>query len=107
MAAPSVGRHAFNCWGQKESGGLDFSKPPPVNDKLRVEMGLPSSGFFFSAAGQIIMNMKMSIFLDNKIFLLSVYCCIHHQRKKQVKGSRKDGKWYFQYGSIHCITLYK
>ena len=43
---PPVGRHAFNCWGQKESGGLDFSKPPPVNDKLRVEMGLPSSGFF-------------------------------------------------------------
>ena len=29
---PPVGRHAFNCWEwQKESSGLDFSKPPPVN----------------------------------------------------------------------------
>ena len=33
--------------GQKESGGLDFSNPPPVKDnKLRVEIGLPSSVFF-------------------------------------------------------------
>jgi len=32
--------------GQKESDGLDFSKPPPVKDKLSVKMGLPNSGFF-------------------------------------------------------------
>jgi len=32
--------------GQKESGGLDFSKPPPGKYKLSVENGLPGSGFF-------------------------------------------------------------
>ena len=40
MAAPSVGRQS--CAGQKESGGLDYSKPPLSG----VLNGLLYDGFF-------------------------------------------------------------
>lgn len=51
MAAPFVGRRS--CAGQKKAAALTFQNRRK-NYILSIEIDLPSDGFFFSAAGQIV-----------------------------------------------------
>lgn len=51
MAAPFVGRRSRT--GQREAAAL-ISQNRRKNYILSIEIDLPSDGFFFSAAGQIV-----------------------------------------------------
>lgn len=63
-----MGRRVFRCCTLSEkNGGFDFSKPPLVKCNMSVGKGLPSSGFFFSAAEQIASKISFVRLCLNKI----------------------------------------
>lgn len=58
MAAPSVGRQS--CAGQKESGGLDYSKPPQI-EMAREKVSAWRRLFFFCRRAAEHLSIKLHL----------------------------------------------